>query len=145
MMPATPKLSVCLVAISMGLLLVFGNSVWPREAEKAKLSVKELQQKRLAVLEQIVAVEKKLFQNARTPYEAIHAAQRELFLARIDYAETQKDRIKACDEAMQETLEMQKIAEARRVAARGSGVAVLQADALLLEIQIMREKAGAEK
>ncbi|HEX4145010.1 MAG TPA: hypothetical protein VHY91_16005 [Pirellulales bacterium] len=144
-MHPTPKLSVCLVAIGMGLLLVFCNSVWPEEAEKAKPSVKELQQKRLAILEQVVAIEKNLFQNARVSYDAILAAERELLAARIQYAETQTERIKACDEAIQEALAMHELLQARQIAARGLAVAVLQAEAYVLEAQIMRENAVNEK
>jgi outer membrane protein TolC len=144
-MRPTPKFSVCLMAISVGLLLVFCSSVWTAEAVKVDSPIKELQQKRLAILEQIADVAKQLFKNARIPYEATLAAQRDLLTARLDYAETHEDRIKVCDDAIAQATETQEIAEAMRKSARGSQLAVLSADAFLLEAQISREKAGAEK
>jgi len=142
-MRPTRKYSVCLVTISVSCvaLLVFCNSVWPKETEKANARTKELQRNRLAVLEEIHDVAKQGFANARTSYEEVLAAKRDLIAARLEYADTQKDRIKACDEAVQEALELQQVVQAMVEASRASGLAKLKAQAYLLETQIMREKA----
>ena len=123
-MRPTPKFSICLVAISLG-LLVLSSLAWTEEPQQANPGIKELQQKRLAILEQVADVAKHLFQNARITYEATLAAQRDLLTARLDYAETQKDRIKACDNAIAEATEMHKIADEMRKTTRGSQLAVL--------------------
>jgi len=147
-MCSTPKFSVCLVAISvgcMGLLSVFSNSVWPKETEKANSRVKELQQKRLAVLEKIHDVAKQGFANARTSQEEVHAAKLDLLAARLEYADTRKERIQVCDEALQEALEWQQIVQAMVEANRASGLAELKAQAYLLDTQITRENEETDE
>ncbi len=142
-MRPTRKYSVCLVTISVSCvaLLVFCNSVWSKETETANPRIKELRQNRLAVLEKIHDVAKQSFANARISYEEVLAAKRELITARLEYADTQQDRIKTCDEAVQEALELQQVVQAMVEASRASGLAKLKAQAYLLETQIMREKA----
>jgi hypothetical protein len=109
--------------------------------EKGSARLKELQQKRLAVLEAVHDAAKQLFSTARTSFEDVHAASIPLLAARIEYADTQEDRIKACDEAVQEALEWQKVVQQMVQAGRVSGLTELKAQAYLLETQIEREKA----
>ncbi len=117
-MRPSPKMSVCLAATSVVLLLAFCNSVRTAEPEQANPGVKELQQKRLAVLEQMADTGEKLFQSARISYEEVSAAQRELLAAHLELAQTRDERIKACDEALKEALECQAIVKAQ-IAVRG--------------------------
>jgi outer membrane protein TolC len=140
-MRPTPKISVCLVAISVGLLLAFCNSARPESTDKAKADIKELQQKRLAVLQQASDGAKLLFKNARVEFAEVLPARRELFAARIEYADTREDRLKACDEAIEDARQMLEIVQARKAAARASAVSVWQAQAFELEAQIARAKA----
>jgi hypothetical protein len=116
----------------------------PRKTEKANARTKELQQKRLAVLEEIHDSAKRLFASARTSFDEVHAAAAVLLAARIEYAETQQDRIKACDEAIQEALGWQKVAQQMVQTGHATGVVELKAQAYLLEAQIAREKAETE-
>jgi hypothetical protein len=144
MMRPTPKISVFLLVIGigcMGLMFVFCNSVWTQEAKKANPGIKELQKQRLAVLEEIRDTAKKLFANARTTPEDVHSAERTLLEARVAYAETRKDRIKACDEAVQNANEWHQIVQGRVQASRASGLEELKARAFVLETQIARENA----
>ena len=140
-MRPTPKISVCLVVSCVGLLFVFCNSVWPQQTKKANPRIKELQQKRLAVLEEAQKVAANLYANARIGFEQLRAVNVELFAARRDYAETRKDRIKACDDSVQEALTWIQIAQAKKEFARESGLSELSAQAFLLEAQIARENA----
>jgi len=145
-MRTTRKFSVCLLAVSAscaGLLFLFGNSVWSKEPGKANARVKELQGKRLAILEEIRDSTKQLYTNARLSYEEVYAAQVELLTARIAYADTQKERIQACDEAFKEATAWQELVRARVEASQASRVEELKAKAFLLETQIAREKAAA--
>lgn len=116
----------------------------PRQTEKVKARTKELQQKRLAVLEEIHDSAKRLFASARTSFEEVHSAAGALLAARILYAESQTDRIKACDEAVHEALEWQKFAQQMVQAGQATGIVELKAQAYLLEAQIAREKAETE-
>jgi hypothetical protein len=143
-----PKHSVFLVASSLsavGISLLLCNSVWPEDSQKAVPRVKELQQERLAVLEEIHGAAKQLFLSARTSFDEVHAAAAALLAARIEYADTQKDRIKVCDEAIQEALEWQKAVQQMVQAGRASDLVRLKAKAYVLEIQIAREKAGTDE
>jgi len=145
-MRTTRKFSVCLLAVSvsgLGLLFIFCNSVWPKEQEKASPRIKELQAKRLAVLEEIRDSAQQLFAASRVSYEDVHAAQLELLAARIAYADTQKERIKACDEAVQEAIGWQKFTQSKVESSQATRIDVLKADAFVLETQIAREKAEA--
>jgi hypothetical protein len=138
MMRPTP--SVCLVAISTSLLLVFCNSGTPEEPQKPQPSIKELQQKRLAVLEALCDGAERLYQNGRLEYSEVHAAERALFAARLAYADTPQDRLKACDDAIKRARHAQAINQARKEGARGTDVGVLQAKDFELEAQIARAK-----
>ena len=140
--------SARLLAISMSgmvLLFVFCNSVWTQETKKSSPRVKELQQQRLAVLEEICDGANRLYRNARIEFEDVHAAERELFVARITHAETQKDRINACDEAIKHATEWHQIAQARKESARGTQIPVLKSQAFMLEVQIARENAVTDE
>lgn len=143
-MRPTPKISVRLLAISIccvGLLFVFCSSVRTQETKKVSPRIKELQKQRLAILEEVCDTAKKLFANARTTFEDVHAAERTLLDARLAYAETRKDRIKACDEAIQNAIEWHRLMQARVQASQATRLEELKARASLLEIQIMRENA----
>jgi hypothetical protein len=146
MMPST-RISISLVTISvscLGLLLVFCNSGLPQEAKQANARIQELQQKRLKVLEKVCEEAQERYTVARTSFEEVLAANAALSTARIEYANTREDRLKACDEAIKNALEMQDVTAARVKAAHGSRVDQLKADAYVLELQIRREKAAAE-
>ncbi|HTU26563.1 MAG TPA: M56 family metallopeptidase, partial [Pirellulales bacterium] len=93
-------------------------------------------QQRLAVLEQIYKVEKQLYSSARVSYAAFHAAQLELFTARREYAQTPQDRVKACEEALEDARESLAIAEQHRKAGHGTALAEMGAEAYLLETQL---------
>jgi hypothetical protein len=140
---SAPRISLCLVAI--GLVLVFGNSGRPEVAAKARPSLKDLQRQRLEVLEQLHGVAANLFQSARIEYEAVLGAERDLLAARLEYADTREDRIKACDETIENAEKSLEIVQARKVAARGLASEALKAQAFLLEAQIAREKLETEK
>lgn len=142
-MRQTKKISVRLLTISAicaGLMFVICKPVWTQETKKSTPRIKELQQQRLAILEEIRDVTTKLYRSARVEFEAVYAVERELFSARATYAETQKERIDACDEAIKHAAEWRQIAETRKEFARGTEITVLKSQAFTLEVQIAREK-----
>ena len=140
-----PTPSVCLLAISVGLLFVISTPVLPEEPQKAQSSIKELQRKRLADLEKLCDVADRLYQKARVEYSQVHAAERELLAARLAYAETKEDRIKACDDAIKQARQGQGINQARKESARGTDLEVSQAQAFELEAQIARAKVETDE
>lgn len=146
-MRASATLSVCLAAISascVGLLFLFGNSVRSEETKKANPRIKELQKQRIAVLEDVQDATTRLYQNARTSFEDVHAASMALMAARLDYADTREERIKACDEAIEQAQRWQELVKARVEAARDTQITVMKTQAYLLEAQIAREKAATD-
>ena len=139
------KLSVCLAAVGMGLVLVLCNSGRPEDAARAKPSIKELEQKRLEDLEQVHQVARNLFQNARIEYEKVLDSGRDLLAARLEYAQTQEDRVRACDAAIEDAEKSVELINARVAFARSNAAAALKAQAYLLEAQIARAKLDADK
>jgi hypothetical protein len=123
-------------------MLMCCNAVWPQDGAKAN-RIKELQQRRLAVLEEMHRTATALFKNARMPYEELRGISEELLTARYEYAATKEDRLKACEDAIKEAQESIEFLRARQAAARGTVVEVLKAQDYLLEAQIAREKAEA--
>jgi len=132
-------LSICCA----GLLVVFGNPVGSQEAKKVNARIKELQMKRLTVLEQRMEVASHLFTSARISYEEVHSASTDLLTARLDYAQTRDERLKICDQAIKKASEWKEVAQQRKESAQGTMVSVLKAEADILELQIMREKLEA--
>jgi hypothetical protein len=144
-MRPTRKISVCVVAISLGLLFACGKSVWPQGPKKANPRIKELQQKRLVVLELIHEAAKKSYESARTSFKEVHAAKVELLAARRDYADTRKDRIKACDEAVQEAIAWHTSVQGSVESGRAPRYDELKAQAFVLETQISRQIAETDE
>lgn len=139
------KISVRLlttIAICGGLMFVICKPVLTQETKKSTARIKELQQRRLATLEEICDVATKLYRSARIEFDSVYAVERELFLARFTYAETQKERIDACDEAIKHADEWRQIAQTRKEFARDTEITVAKSQAFTLEVQIAREKVA---
>ncbi len=129
-----------IIAIGAVLMFMICKPVWTQEAKSSTRRVKVLQQQRLAILAEICDVATKLYRNARIEFDSVYAAEHELFIARMTSAETQKERIDACDEAIKHAAEWRQIAQTRKEFARGTDIAVLKSEAFSLEVQIAREK-----
>lgn len=132
--------SLGIIAICAGLMFVICNPACTQETKKSTARIKELQQQRLAILEEIRDVTTNLYRSARIEFEDVYTVEHELFIARTTYAETQKERINACDEAIKHAAEWRQIAETRKEFARGTDITVLRSKAFTLEVQIAREK-----
>lgn len=142
-MRRTPKSLACLVGVTgclMSLFLVFGRPVVSKETETSS-KVKESHKKRLAVLQTIHDLTKKGFTDGVIAYEQLRTAKADLLSARLDYAESKKDRITACDEAIADAKEWQKIVQQGAKGNAFSRFDELKAEADLLEAQITRENA----
>ena len=135
----------CLVAMGVGLFVVTGSPVWPEEGAKAASTLKELQQKRLTVLESVRESAQVMFSHGRAPYDDVHTASIELFEARLAYAGTKEERTRACDEALKEAVAWQEIAQTNLERALSTRIPVLRAEAYVLRIQIERTSVEAEK
>lgn len=145
-MHQTPKTSFYLVVISAscaGLLFFFANSVRSQEVKNVSPQIKELQQRRLAILEKLRDSATRLFQNARVSYDVVESAESELLVARLAYTVGKEDRIKVCDEAIEHATKCMDLAKKRKEAAKGTELDELKAQAFMIEAQILRENAMA--
>lgn len=124
----------------VGLLMALSNSAWTQEAKKANAHLKELQQQRLAVLEQARETATALFRNARASYEESLETERDYLAARLEYAATRAERIKACDQAIDGANNFVAIVQQQNANARNTHLAVLKSQAYLLETKIRRAK-----
>lgn len=146
-MHTTPRSLVFLAALSacsVGLVFAFDSSVMPDETAKTNPRLKELQQKRLAVLEKIHGLAKKGFADGFSSAEDVHTTKVELLTARFEYADTRPDRIKACDDAVQEAVDWHNVVQQAVKAKTLSQFDELKAQSYLLEAQIARAKAEVD-
>ena len=109
-------------------------------------SVADLQQERLAVLEQLVKYATNDYQSARGDFEKVLQAQQQLLEAKLELAEDHASRVKALTESVELATQSQQIAEARKQAGRGTETDVLQckANRLKAEIALQREQQKRE-
>ena len=143
-MRRTSRSLACLVGVTgclVSLFLVLCNPVVSKESEEKSGKVKELEQKRLAVLKTIHDLAKKGFMDGLISHEQLRTAKTDFLSAQLDYADTKKDRIKACDEAVEDAREWQKTVQEGMKAKVFSRFDELKAQADLLEAQITRENA----
>jgi RND family efflux transporter MFP subunit len=113
--------------------------------QKSNRRVKELQKERIVVLKELVEGATKLYQNARVDYFEVIDARTSLFKAELEAAEKQTDRIAVCKAMVDEWKDLEKVAEARVMAGRGTKVAVFKFKAMRLEAEILLEQAQAQK
>lgn len=88
-------------------------------------------------------IAKALYQRGSIQYGDVLAAQRELLAARLEYADTNQERIKICDQAIDLARQMHDIARAHKEGARGTEVEVLKFKDFELQARIARVKSGA--
>ncbi len=138
MMRPKQSLSVCLVAFSAGLLLILCSPGRSEEPQAAEPTLKQLQEKRLDILLHGCEAVKRLYENGRVEYLSVYEAERELFVARLAYADSRQDRIKACDVAIENAQYLQKIAKAHMEGARGTQWESLRFRDFELQAQIER-------
>src|SRR4029077_8761722 len=106
--------------------------------------VKELQKKRLAVLQAIYDLAKTGYDSGVMPYERFRAAKSDLLSARLDYADTKKERLQICDEAVADAKAWQKIVQEAVKALAFDRIEELKGESDLLEAQITRENTANE-
>jgi outer membrane protein TolC len=143
-MRRTPKSLACLLGVAgcfAGLFLAFCNPAVSNDTEEKSTKVKELEQKRLAVLEKIHDLARKGVMEGLISHEQLRAAKSELLSARLDYADSKQERIKICDEGVKDATEWQKTVQAGVQAKVFSRMDELRAEADLLEAQIARANA----
>lgn len=143
--PSVRRFTICLVAVGLGLALGVGKLASSEEAASAKPDVKQLEQKRLEILQRLSDMAQKHWEHARLEFADVLVAKRELLAARLEYAETNQQRVEICDQAIENARQLEQIAKAQMESARGTDVGILRAQAYLLESQIARAKAETGK
>ena len=143
-MRRNPKSLVWLFGIAVGLAALRLASSQPVASKEPATStkVKELQKKRLAVLQSIYDLTKTGYENGVTSYDHIRTAKSDLLSARLDYAETKKERLQICDEAVADAKAWQKLVQEGVKAQAYSKFDELKAESDLLEAQITRENTA---
>ena len=131
---------VCLA----GLCLAFNNPVVSKETETSS-KVKDLQKERLAVLQSIYDLTKKGFNDGVVSYEQLRTSKSDLLSARVDYADAKTDKIKACDEAVEDAKNWQKIVQDGVKSNVFSRFDDLKTQSDLLDAQITRENADDDE
>lgn len=126
-----------------GLMLMCSQPVASKESETST-KVKELQKKRLAVLQSIYDLAKTGYENGVTSFERVRAAKSDLLSARLDYAAMKKERLQICDEAIADAKAWQKIVQEAVKAQAFDRIEELKAESDLLEAQITRENTADE-
>jgi outer membrane protein TolC len=132
---------VCLLS----LLLAFCNSVIADDKAEPSDKIKELKEKRLAVLVKISDILEERQRNGIVlHFDAVHKAKVDVLAARLDLAETKEDRIKVCEEAVKEATEWEAILKQSVEGGFASPIDLLKAQAATLESRIALEKAKAQ-
>jgi hypothetical protein len=129
----------------LSLLLTVASSVTADDKAEPSDKIKELKEKRLAVLVKIVdSLEQKQRGGMLLPFDAVHKAKVDVLAARFDLAETKEDRIKVCEEAVKEAADWEASLKNLVEGGFASPVDLLKAQAGGLECRIALEKAKAE-
>jgi hypothetical protein len=116
----------------------------PASKDKTDASAKkvqELRKERIAVLEKMTEQLAALFRTAKVDYVEVLEAQRLLLEAKLDAAETDKERVELYKQLVDVLKAREKSAEARRQAGREIEPNVLKARARRLEAEIHLEQA----
>lgn len=108
-------------------------------------TIKELQERRIAVLKEIVEITDKAFGGGQVSFEQAVKARLDLLRAQLDAAQTREARVRLLEDMVKqaEALEeaVKRLAEAKTV----GRVDALKARAFVLEVRIMLEQAKAAK
>lgn len=128
----------------LGSIAIFALSMSPPQTngteeskpEPGEKSVAELQQQRLAVLQELVNVAFTAYRTGEADIAQGMQAQQQLLNAKLELAEDRESRLKILSESVELAAEWQKVAEARYRAAESSQADVLQCRARRLEAEI---------
>jgi hypothetical protein len=118
--------------------------VGPTLDKETAAEVRKLQEKRREVLRQALEVRMKLYQSARAELDGVIETSKRLLAAEVDLAATGAERIAAHERHLKIAQMLVEVAKARRQAARGTEIGVLDAQAFSLEAQIGLLKAGGK-
>ena len=118
-----------------------------KNQDESTQKIKELQKEQIATLKEMTEAAAELFRRGAASVDEIYEARTLLFQAELDAAETDADRIKLYEGLVTTMKDYEELAIARKMAARGTHVAVLKVKArrLQAEIALERLKANAAK
>ncbi|MCE9564114.1 MAG: hypothetical protein K8U57_18885 [Planctomycetes bacterium] len=110
------------------------------QLEASAKKIKELRKQRIDTLQTAADVSLKLAQSARLEISEAMETRIALHKAQLDAAEKPSDRLIIYKWVLESLQELEELAKARKVAARGTELAVLQVRAKRLEIEIALEQ-----
>jgi hypothetical protein len=136
-----PIHAACLLSV----LLTFGNPFPAVGKAEPSDSIKELKEKRLALLVRIYkATEERSRIDVNLPSDEVHKTKIAVDAARLDLAETKEDRVKACEDIVRSAEGWEKHVTDLVKNGHVSPTELLKAQANVLETRIALEKAHAQ-
>lgn len=107
--------------------------------------IKELQEKRIALLKEIVEVTEKAFKGAQSSYDQVIKARLDLLQAQLDATQKKEDRIRLLEEMVKHAEDLEKAVQKLFEAKQVGQVDALKAQAFVLQTKIALEQAKAAK
>jgi outer membrane protein TolC len=150
-MSRRPALTARQFVVGVTFLSVFFlmcNSTFAQDKSGSADKIKELKEKRLVLLVKIYENTFRSWPQGKITVAQVHQAKTDLLAARLDLAEKKEDRIKICEEAVQdaEAWENRVVDRFNKGEIDGpNGIDVDRSRAYVLEIRIALEKAKAAK
>jgi proline dehydrogenase len=145
--PASTASHFVLAVTFLGVFFLMCNSAFAQDKTGSGDKIKELKESRLVLLEKIhrFAIEALKQGDPKITFAQVHQTQAGLLAARLDLAEKKEDRIKICEDAVNNAEAWQESVRRLVETGRESGIRILQAQAYVLETRIALEKAKAAK
>lgn len=108
-------------------------------------TVKNLQDKRLAVLKEIVEVTEKTYKGGQASFDQVGKARLDLLQAQLDMSRTKEERVRVLEEMVKQTEALEEVVKKLVEAKQAGRIDALKAEALVLQIKIALEQAKAAK
>lgn len=138
-------LCACVLAACGAALFVGAPPTAPRPAAAGQPDkvIKELQDKRIAVLKEIVEITEKTYKGGQGGFDQVAKARLDLLQAQLDASRTKEERVRVLEETVKQAESLEDVVK-RLVEAKQAGrVEALKAQALVLQTRIALEQARA--
>lgn len=136
-----------LVLAVLSVVLLIGSSAFSQDKTNSGDKIKELKKQRLALLVKIQKGTAEMHKQdpEETPFDQVRKTTLDVFAARLDLAETKDDRIKICEEMVNEAVEWEKSVKEQVKQGQAAALDAIKAEAHVVTTRIALEKAKAAK
>ena len=122
-----------------------GNPSAPAGQPAKPDTIKELQEKRIAVLKEIVQLAEQAYKGSQFGLDQVIKARLDLLQAQLDTSQTREDRVRLLEEMVKQAEALEEAVKKLVEAKRATGIEGLKAKAFVLETKITLERARAAK